>query len=119
MRKARSPSKTVAKPAPTSGQSGQQRSSVQPTFDCGRAKTPTEKQICADTYLATLERSMVSAYNGVLGRLAPEQKPPFLREHLEWFKDYARTCNGTSDPNARRDCIARYLVSRRQQLEIR
>jgi len=59
---------------------------------------------------------MVSAYNSMLGRLTPEQKPPFLREHLEWFKNYARTCNGTSDLNARRDCIIRYLVSRRQQL---
>ena len=62
---------------------------------------------------------MASAYNGVLGRLTLDQKPQFLREHLEWFKDYTRTCNGTSDPNTRRECIARYLVVRRQQLETR
>ena len=113
------PSGSVGRDVSASHQSGQLRSAVQPSFDCGRAKTPTEQQICADADLATLERSMVSAYNGVLGRLTPDQKGPFLREHFAWFKDYARTCNARSDPNERRDCIARYLVGRRQQLETR
>jgi uncharacterized protein len=90
---------------------------VRPTFDCNKARTPSEFQICSDSHLAALERSMVAAYQAALGRTPPARKQQFLRQHAEWFRDYARTCNGTVDFEKRRTCIAQYLETRRNELD--
>jgi uncharacterized protein len=92
---------------------------VKPSFDCAKAKTPTEKLICRDPDLATLEQAMVATYNQALAKLPREQQAVLRREHTAWFRDYWRTCNASSTDAARKDCIASHLSSHTQQLEER
>lgn len=91
---------------------------VSPTFDCAKAKTLTEQQICRDPQLASLERGMVSSYNQALAQLPADQKAAFRRKHALWFKDYSRTCNSIPADETRKNCIASYLTSHTQQLEL-
>ncbi len=42
--------------------------STGPSFDCGRASTPTEQAICADARLSRLDRDVAQAYMSALGR---------------------------------------------------
>ncbi|SDF15901.1 hypothetical protein [Limimaricola pyoseonensis] len=47
--------------APVAGPAG-----AQPSFDCGAARTATEKTICARPALADLERRLVAVYDGLV-----------------------------------------------------
>jgi uncharacterized protein YecT (DUF1311 family) len=89
-----------------------------PSFNCAAAKTPVEKLICRDGDLALLERSMADAYRSVLQILPDQQKPTFRREHLDWFKTYARTCNGL-DGAELRACVVRFLSDHTRELQTR
>lgn len=42
--------------------------STGPSFDCGRASTPTERAICADARLSRLDRDVAQAYASALAR---------------------------------------------------
>ncbi len=42
--------------------------STGPSFDCGRASTPTEHGICADARLSRLDRDVAQAYASALAR---------------------------------------------------
>jgi uncharacterized protein YecT (DUF1311 family) len=90
---------------------------VKPSFDCEKAKTPTEKLICGDSDLAAMENNMVAAYNRVVQELPADQSTAFRREHLEWFKDYARACNAMTDDEQRKRCVTEYLSNRTQRIE--
>jgi len=92
-------------------------SGSQPSFNCGDARTPTEKLICRDTSLASMERHMVTAYNQALRQLPPEQSAALRIRHLEWFKSYARSCNSATDDDQRRTCVVGYLSSHTRELE--
>jgi len=89
-----------------------------PSFNCAAAKTPVEKVICRDGDLAVLERSMAEAYRSMLQTLPDQQRPAFRREHLDWFKTYARTCNALADPELR-GCIVRFLSEHTRDLQTR
>ena len=106
--------KDVEPPALQPGGSG---SEPKPSFNCANAKTPTEKLICRDASLASMERSMVTAYNLALQQLPRDQSAAFRLQHLEWFKGFARTCNALTDDGRRRSCIAGYLSSRTRDIE--
>jgi uncharacterized protein YecT (DUF1311 family) len=99
------------------GQPTSPQAKVGPSYDCALAKTPTERQICGDSDLASLEREMVNAYKQTLMRLPGEQQVTFRREHSIWFKEYARTCDAISMDGPRKDCITGYLSSHTRQLE--
>jgi hypothetical protein len=90
--------------------------SAKPSFDCTKARTPTEKLICSDGDLALLERSMVSAYNQAMGKRSMEQRKTLRREHVQWFKEYARTCDAAGSENERKECVTRYLTNRTSEL---
>lgn len=104
----------VAKPTFQAEASG---SESKPSFDCANAKTPTEKLICRDVALATMENSMSAAYNRALRELPPDQSAAFRREHLQWFRGFARACNALTDDGQRKTCVAGYLSSHTQQIE--
>ena len=89
-----------------------------PSFDCTSARTSAEKLICRDAELASLEQAMASAYKRVLQSLRTGQKGEFRRAHLEWFKSYARACNG-GDEKQLRGCIVHYLSSHTGDLQAR
>ncbi len=90
---------------------------VKPSFNCEYAKTPSEKLICADAQLAVLENNMVVAYNRAVRVFPADQSAVFRREHLEWFKGYARACNAAIDDEQRKKCVSDYLSTRIQQIE--
>ena len=60
------------------------------SFDCKRAATPTEKQICADPALSKLDDRAFAAYNDAseaLGLQADDKNPLsdlLLKSHQEW-----------------------------------
>jgi uncharacterized protein YecT (DUF1311 family) len=89
-----------------------------PSFNCAAAKTAVEKLICRDGDLAVLERSMADAYRRALQMLPDQQRSAFRREHLDWFKTYARTCNALADAELRA-CVVRFLSDHTKELQTR
>ena len=62
---------------------------------------------------------MVDQYNQVLMRLPADEKASFQRDHLAWFKGYARDCDDLAASGAELDamvCVTRYLSERTTQL---
>jgi len=90
--------------------------SVSPSFDCSKASTPTEKLICRDSDLASMERTMVSAYRQALDRAAAGQKAAITREHYQWFSQYARTCDAKPSDSERKVCVSTFLRDRTRAL---
>lgn len=94
-------------------------SGAKPSFNCSNATTPTERLICRDGELASAELQMVAVRNQVAKQLSGNEAAAFRAEHLEWFKNWSRTCNaiGKSQPEAElRACIVQFLSNRTQQL---
>jgi uncharacterized protein YecT (DUF1311 family) len=89
---------------------------IKPSFDCTKARTPTELLICRDDDLASLERSMVSAYNQAMEQRSMEQRNILRREQVQWFKEYAQTCDAARLEGERKDCVTRYLTIRTGEL---
>ncbi|MBI4893162.1 MAG: PD40 domain-containing protein [Acidobacteria bacterium] len=104
----------VVKPNPQTEASG---SESKPSFNCANARTPTEKLICRDASLASLERNMVTAYNQAVRQMPSDQSAAFRLQHLEWFKSYARSCNTMLDDEQRKGCIAGYLSNHTREIE--
>jgi uncharacterized protein YecT (DUF1311 family) len=110
-------SATVQSGPPGSAEvAGDSAVSVTPSFDCSKASTPTEKLICREPELASMEREMVSAYRQVIDQAPRDQKAIVSREHLQWFSQYARTCDAVRSDTERKDCVTKYLRNRTQQL---
>jgi TonB family protein len=93
---------------------------VKPSFNCANAIRPTETIICRDSDLANTELAMVAAHDEVQAKLSGTQEAAFLKEHLEWFKDWASTCDATAVTGTEKDlkdCVTRYLSNRIVQLK--
>ena len=63
-----------------------------------------------------MEREMVSAYKQAIDQASSEQKATVRREHLQWFSQYARTCDAVRAETERKDCVASFLRNRTQEL---
>jgi uncharacterized protein YecT (DUF1311 family) len=94
----------------------QQQSVGRPSFDCAKARTPVELLICRDGNLATLEVGMASAYNQALGRLPDAGRKALRQQHLDWFRNYSRTCNHAANENDRTTCVASFLSAHTTEL---
>ncbi|MBS1872093.1 MAG: hypothetical protein JSU00_02695 [Acidobacteria bacterium] len=92
---------------------------AQPSFDCTRAATLVEKQICADPDLAQLDVGMADAFRGLLNRASPEDATAIGRDQAAWFRSYAAACNAPMGERDRSQCIAQRLDARRRELERR
>jgi uncharacterized protein YecT (DUF1311 family) len=103
------PSRSAEVPAESAG-------AVTPSFDCSKARTATEKLICREPGLASMERDMVSAYKQAIEQASAEQKATISRDHLQWFKQYARTCDAAGSEIERKDCVTTHLRNRIQAL---
>lgn len=90
-----------------------------PSFDCAKARTPTERLICGDAELASMDSGMATAYLEVLKKLPSDQKAKMRHEQSDWFIQYARTCNPILSDEARKECVARYLSARTADLRSR
>ena len=89
---------------------------TEPSFDCTKAKSPTEILICESNSLATLDKAMALAYFGVLGRLSKQEADRLRREQLVWHGQYVRECDAAPSDALRKACVTRYLTVRTQQM---
>lgn len=94
------------------------KTQAKPSFDCAKARTALEKEICADGGLASLEVAMVAAYNRALKQLTPEEQPGLRRQHLAWFKIYQQSCNAAAAESGAhlKDCISKALSDHTRDL---
>lgn len=58
------------------------------SFDCGKAKTKTEKMICADAELSALDDILSTAYKSAHGRV--EDKSGLRQSQRDWLSSYVR-----------------------------
>src|ERR1017187_5368743 len=91
---------------------GKRKSIARPSFDCAKASTPVELQICRDGNLASLEAGMAAAYNQALNRLPDAGRKALKQQHLTWFRNYSRRCNHAASDNDRATCITNFLTAR-------
>jgi len=101
-------------PEPTADQTGAAES--RPSFNCASSKTPTEKLVCRDAELASLDRGMALAYRSALQELPTERATALRREQQEWLREYARACDSVASEVDRRGCVVQHLGSRTRQL---
>jgi len=83
---------------------------AQPSFDCSKAATPSEKAICADAELARIDRAIAAAFRQLKAELA-SQIETLAEEQTEFLK--ARDACG-----AEQACLARTMESRRSALAL-
>lgn len=57
-----------------------------PSFDCGKATSPTEKTICGSFNLAAWDRSVGLAFRQALDRLPRDRQVQVRRDQKEWVK---------------------------------
>ena len=101
------PAQAVARQAAPPAQRSTPAERVAPSFDCGKARSTSERIICADPELSRLDRD--------LGRLharardaAPDPAAFKRQSDAQWFQR-ERTCRD-------RDCLLRWYEQRREQL---
>lgn len=92
---------------------------AQPSFDCSKARTATEFLLCRDPNLATLEVGMVGAYNQALSRQTPDGRQKLRQDHLDWFRNYSRTCNEAGNDADRAICVRNFLSAHTAELNNR
>lgn len=62
-----------------------------PGIDCSKARSPTERAICADPGLIGLDRSAAQAYSDASTR-APAQRQALRQDQLRWLKQRDAVC---------------------------
>ncbi|HEY4173403.1 MAG TPA: lysozyme inhibitor LprI family protein, partial [Rhodopila sp.] len=60
-------------------------------IDCGKARYPTEKAICANPHLLALDQQIAAAYADALGR-QPEHKDAIRQDLIRWLKQRDTAC---------------------------
>ncbi|MDB5742542.1 MAG: hypothetical protein JWR68_857 [Polaromonas sp.] len=79
----------------------------QPSFDCRRARSVSEKLICSDDELARLDRELGQVY--ARARNAAPNRAAFRRQQEEEWRRREATCQD-------RDCLLRWYAQRHDQL---
>jgi uncharacterized protein len=92
-----------------------------PSFDCRRASTPVEHEICGKPYLAAYDRVIADLYPQALGALDAEDADQLRADQRSWltFRD---DCNYQTpdNPHATSDvegCLAGVLMFRVNELQ--
>ena len=78
------------------------------SFDCAKAKTKIEKQICSNTKLSELDDKLTALYNKVLAQSpVPEDTK---EQQREWVKESRNVCKDAA-------CLEQAYISRISDLE--
>lgn len=59
--------------------------SAQPSFDCARASTATEKAICASPVLSQLDRQLADSYGAARSGVSSAQADAVRRDQIAWI----------------------------------
>jgi uncharacterized protein len=63
------------------------------TFSCNTAKSPAEKQVCADPSLSQLDNSLNEAYKKALTSIVPSSRRELIHEQRDWIHHVRDVCN--------------------------
>jgi hypothetical protein len=103
-RPAPAPRPQVVRPAPPPS------SFARPSFNCRRARTPSERAVCADPSLAALDRRMAERYVDAIGSADPGQNA-LLHSTRNRFLSYRERCGGNGG------CIATTYRGRLREID--
>ncbi|HEU0215322.1 MAG TPA: lysozyme inhibitor LprI family protein [Stellaceae bacterium] len=70
---------------------------AQPSFDCTKATTATEKAICASPELAAADTAMNKAFAALAKSIAPDQQAALHRDQIDWIKSRDSACSERKD----------------------
>jgi hypothetical protein len=84
---------------------------AQPSYDCGKAVTPTEKAICVNDALAGLDRAIAAAFHQLKTELALVEEKPLAAEQTDFLK-MRDACR------ADRTCLLRAMENWRDALRL-
>lgn len=110
--------KAPVNPAPRNANAEPAASPIVASFDCGSATTPSQRAICGDRDLASLDVTMTRQYSEALNRLPESQKRNFARDHSAWFRQFSDGCNGLAASGRAEvgNCVRNYLSARISEL---
>ena len=87
------------------------------SFDCAKAKTAIEKEICADWKLARADRFLYTVYGDKLRDITdPPQIEPFKQAQRNWVKERDEAC-GKLAMDALRKCLFQKINARTDELK--
>src|SRR5262245_1997105 len=66
-------------------------------FECGKAKSPVEKAICADARLNAADDAMTAAYVGLRNALAGADRKVLGASQSKWVKSREDNCGSQQD----------------------
>lgn len=90
-----------------------------PSFDCTKARTAIEREICVNSTLAALDRRMVGTYRRLLSTVVPINRNNVRAGQVEWFQRYNAACNALAkDRTALVSCIHSHLIRREMELSL-
>ena len=98
----------VARVAPPAPQEANPATRLQPSFDCGKARSAAEKMICSDAELARLDRELGRVY--ARAKNVTVDAAAFKRQNNDEWRRRDATCRGD------RDCLLRWYAQRHDQL---
>lgn len=65
------------------------------SFDCGKARTPTEKLVCSDAGLSKADEEMAAAYRkarDLASQWVPDDAKDLKEDQVEWWQEEVRGC---------------------------
>jgi uncharacterized protein YecT (DUF1311 family) len=92
-------------PVPTPGEDA---SSINPSFNCGAARTSGEAAVCSDPRLAALDRRMASQFRSAMADATPRQRA-ILNQTRDSFLRYRDQCPDNS-------CVAETYQGRMREI---
>ena len=94
------------------------------SFDCAKAKTPTEKLICTHEPLGQLDEELMAAVRGAMPS-DPDEKKEFLTEERAWLANRDKECTISERELSEKDragalrCLSKSYGDRIKQLRQR
>jgi uncharacterized protein YecT (DUF1311 family) len=79
-------------------------------FDCGKARTASEKAICSDSTARAADEAMATVFSKRLAAESPVGKRTLVAAQARWLQDRDNHC---SEPASRAGCLAKESADRR------
>ncbi|HEY8593519.1 MAG TPA: hypothetical protein VIL42_11760 [Sphingomicrobium sp.] len=94
--------------APSPAPAAPQTTSARPSFNCANASTRSERAVCSDSGLASLDRQMASQFNRALSDAGPRERA-LLQQTRGRFLNYRERCGSDA-------CIAEAYRGRMREI---
>ena len=64
-----------------------------PSFDCAKALTGVEREICKSAKLRKADHAIAAAYVTLVGKLSGPARGHLIKDHAHWIDSRERGCN--------------------------